>query len=119
MAGHFHERELSGNDDSLSAHPVDAGHNGKEVSVSTAVHLSEASFWRVLHLALAERPVFPGVVDEIDPDVFFSYAGALVNLIGYPFIEFLPHLNGPTADPPCPCERTHSGACGAMDAVRC
>src|SRR6516164_5121946 len=24
----------------------------------------EASFWRVLHLTVAERPVFPGVVDE-------------------------------------------------------
>jgi hypothetical protein len=35
----------------------------------------EASFWRVLHLAVAERPAFLGVVDEIDPDVCFSYAG--------------------------------------------
>jgi hypothetical protein len=48
----------------------------------------EASFWRVLHLAVAERPVFPGVVDEIDPDLFFPYAGPLVDLIGYPLIEF-------------------------------
>ena len=52
---------------------------------------------RVLHLAVAERPVFPGVVDEIDPDVFFPYAGPLVDLIGYPLIEFFLHLNGPTA----------------------
>ena len=57
----------------------------------------EASFWRVLHLAVAERPVFPGVVDEIDPDVFFPYASPLVDLIGYPLIEFFLHLNGPTA----------------------
>jgi hypothetical protein len=37
MAGRFHERELSGSDDSLSADLVGAEHDGKEVSVSTAV----------------------------------------------------------------------------------
>jgi len=51
----------------------------------------------VLHLR--GKFFFPGVVDEIDPDVFFSYAGPLVHLIGYPLIEFFLHLNGPTADP--------------------
>src|ERR1700733_8339440 len=61
--------------------------------------LPEASLWRVLHHAVAERPVFPGVVDEIDPDVFFSYAGPLMNLIGYPFIEFFLRLDGPAGDP--------------------
>src|SRR5262245_27960075 len=49
----------------------------------------EASFWRVLHLAVAERPVFPGVVDEIAPDVFFSYAGPLLHLYSYTGIRHL------------------------------
>lgn len=74
---------------SRAMHEPNGGHCRGEVNAD----FSEASFWRVLHLAVAERPVFPGVVDEIDPDVFFSYAGPLVNLIGYPLIEFFLHLN--------------------------
>src|ERR1700743_473222 len=61
--------------------------------------VAEVLFRRVLHLAVAERPVFPGVVDEIDPDVFSSYAGPRVNLVGYPLIEFFLYICGPAADP--------------------
>jgi hypothetical protein len=40
----------------------------------------------------------PHIVDgPRDADVFFPYAGPLVDLIGYPLIEFFLHLNGPTA----------------------
>ena len=55
--------------------------------------------WHVLHLTVAVRPIFLTVVDEDDDDVFFSYAGPFVNLIGYPLVEFFLHLSGPAAEP--------------------
>ena len=72
--------------------------DGKPLGSSAARAASRRTQPRVRpSLAVAERPAFPGAADEIDRDVFFSYAGPLVHLIGYPLIEFFLHLNGPTA----------------------
>ena len=42
----------------------------------------EASFWRVLHLAVAERPILAGGIDQVDPMVEDGQAGSDRILIG-------------------------------------
>src|ERR1700722_6216699 len=56
-------------------------------------------FRRVLHLAVAERPILAGIIDQGDPDVLFAHALLFVKLVGDAPVEFFLHLGRATGDP--------------------
>jgi hypothetical protein len=57
------------------------------------------SLRRILHLTVAERPVFAICVDQVDPDILLSHMSLLVDLISDPAEEFLLHVDRTPDDP--------------------
>src|ERR1700731_800308 len=54
---------------------------------------------RVLHVAIAERPVLAPVIHQVDPDVLFADAGLRVNFVGNAPVELLLDVGRAAADP--------------------
>src|SRR5260221_7789706 len=57
------------------------------------------SLRRILHFAVAERPVFTICVDQVDPDILLSHMSLLVDLVSDPAEEFLLHVDRSPAKP--------------------
>src|SRR4030081_460767 len=68
-------------------------------TVTRCGRLPSLSLRRILHFAVAERPVFTICVDQADPDILLSNMSLLVDLVSDPAEEFLLHVDRTPADP--------------------
>jgi hypothetical protein len=81
-------------------HPIDRRPTDLNVMTSRGCRvLFVPSLRRVLHLAIAERPILAACVDQIDPDVFPSHTSLRMNLVSDLMEESLFHLRRSSADP--------------------
>src|SRR6266849_6323173 len=56
-------------------------------------------FRRILHVTVAERPIFAAGIDEADPNIFLSHTRPVVDFVGNLTEEALLCLDGSSTDP--------------------